>query len=665
MSKKKLSGILAAVVLVIAVIISIGAVAAGGQIQAQAASTTMTVSDKMLSVLKKLEGFSPYAYWDYKQYSIGYGSKCPDKKYYPVSDGGQGLAITEEYAEELLRGELEYFEREVNGFISHFGLNLKQHQYDALVSFSYNVGASWMRNTSTWEYKSTGNLNSAILSGDAGSHLIYGMMLWSMAGTPERHILINRRIVETNMYANGVYPDNPTDASQAPSRYRIAFMDGNGGTVNYNEHGFDAEQPIAIKTGFKSKPTGPDETGVMVTYEFDGWYTERVGGTKVETLDASVVTGTVLYAHWKTPGGTPVTIPPTNTGMKVTVTLTGNNVNIRSGPETYYQSLYKAQKGDVFEIEEVKSRGGMLWGRFGDKYVALMYTDYDAVTGNLLPMWGKVTSDTLNVRTGPGTGNSLVSGVQKKKDDLVLVSEWKTDETIMWGKIEEGWVALPYVTFEGVGSPSQVVKSISINKNPTKLSYVHKVDSLDLTGGKILVTYADNSTSLMDITANMVSGFDNTKVGTNVLTINYEGKTTTLNVRIVKAKVVFKMDNGTVISEQEYLYGDTVVAPTNPTKATDSGGYYIFTGWDKEVVTTCNGNATYTAVFEQKTINGDCNGDGNVTDQDAIYLLRHVYLPTRYPIEQPTDYNKDGMTTDQDAIYLLRHVYLPDRYPLS
>ncbi len=664
MSKKKLSGIFAAVVLVIAVIISIGAVAAGGQIQAQAASTTMKVSDKMLSVLKKLEGFSAYAYWDYKQYSIGYGSKCPDKKYYPVSDGGQGLAITEEYAEELLRGELEYFEREVNGFISHFGLTLKQHQYDALVSFSYNVGASWMRNTETWEYKSTGNLNSAILSGDSGSHLIYGMMLWSMAGTPERHILINRRIVETNMYANGVYPDNPTDASQAPSRYRIAFMDGNGGTVNYNEHGFDAEKPIAIKTQFKSKPTGPDETGVMVTYEFDGWYTERVGGKKVETLDTSIVTGTVLYAHWKTPAGTPVTIPPTNTGMKVTVTLTGNNVNVRSGPETYYQSLYKAQKGDVFEIEEVKSRGGMLWGRFGDKWVALMYTDYDAVISNLLPMWGKVTSDTLNVRTGPSTDNSLVSGVQKKKNDLVLVTEWRTDETIMWGKIEEGWVALPYVTFDGVGSPSQTVKSISINKNPTKLNYVHKVDSLNLAGGKILVTYADNSTSLMDITANMVSGFDNTKVGTNALTVTYEGKTTTLNVQIVKAKVVFKMDNGTVISEQEYLYGDTVVAPANPTKPADSNGYYVFKGWNKEVVTTCKGNAEYTAVFELTRIHGDINNDQKVDSDDVVQLLLHISLPNIFPVDINVDFTGDGVVTSDDVVRLLLHISLPNMFPL-
>ena len=67
----------------------------------------MKVSDELLRVLKQLEGFSPYAYWDYKQWSIGYGSECPEgmETYY------QSNPISEEYAEELLRGELDYFDQ--------------------------------------------------------------------------------------------------------------------------------------------------------------------------------------------------------------------------------------------------------------------------------------------------------------------------------------------------------------------------------------------------------------------------------------------------------------------------------------------------------------------------------------------------------------------------
>ena len=660
MRKRIRGSIFAVIALMIAVMVSIGIVVAGEENQGQPATGDMKVSAQLLDVLKKLEGFNPHAYWDYQQYSIGYGSKCPEgyENYYlPVSEGGLGNQISEEYALELLAGELVYFETVVNNFIKRNNLTLAQHQYDALISFTYNTGYGWS--------STTGNLVTAIFNGDKGSHFIYGMMLWSMAGDPERHILVNRRIVETNMYANGVYPENPVDASQAPARYRIAFMDGNGGVVSYNEHGFDAEQPIAIKTTFKSKPVGPDETGVLVTYEFDGWYTEREGGTKVEILDSSIVTGKVLYAHWKTPAGTPVTIPRQNTGIKLNVTLTGHNVNIRSGPETYYEALYQAPRGEVMEIDLVVKRGSMYWGRSGDKWVALMYTDYETAKDKMLPMWGKVTGTTLNVRKDAGTGSAIVEGAGKKKDDLILITDWKTDETVMWGKIEEGWVSLEYVTFDGVKSPDQTVQTIEVSKAPNKLSYVHKSETLDITGGKLLVTYADNSTSLVDITEEMVSGFDNTAVGTNVVTVTYEGKTATFEVQIVKAKVVFKLDDGTIISENEYLVGDTVVIPETPTKPTDSNGYYVFIGWGREVTTTCDGNAEYIAVFEQRKITGDCNSDGKVTDKDAIYLLRHVYFPNRYPIDEPADYNKDGKITDKDAIYLLRHVYFPNRYPLS
>ncbi|MBQ9148123.1 MAG: leucine-rich repeat protein [Oscillospiraceae bacterium] len=52
------------------------------------------------------------------------------------------------------------------------------------------------------------------------------------------------------------------------------------------------------------------------------------------------------------------------------------------------------------------------------------------------------------------------------------------------------------------------------------------------------------------------------------------------------------------------------------------------------------------------------------TEDDAIYLLRHVLFPDLYPIESDMDFTKDGATTEEDAIYLLRHVLFPDLYPL-
>ena len=63
-------------------------------------------------------------------------------------------------------------------------------------------------------------------------------------------------------------------------------------------------------------------------------------------------------------------------------------------------------------------------------------------------------------------------------------------------------------------------------------------------------------------------------------------------------------------------------------------------------------------------IPGDFNQDGQVTDADAIYLLRNTLFPDSYPANQDSDFNGDGLVTDLDAIYLLRHTLFPGSYPL-
>ena len=40
-----------------------------------------TVSDEVVEMLKEMEGFGKYPYWDYGHYTIGYGTTCPDADY--------------------------------------------------------------------------------------------------------------------------------------------------------------------------------------------------------------------------------------------------------------------------------------------------------------------------------------------------------------------------------------------------------------------------------------------------------------------------------------------------------------------------------------------------------------------------------------------------------
>ena len=88
----------------------------------------MKTSPKGIALIKEFEGLRLKAYlcpggvW-----TIGYGHTAGVKP---------GMVITKAQAEEYLKADLIAFERYLNGL----GSALNQNQFDALVSFIYNVG---------------------------------------------------------------------------------------------------------------------------------------------------------------------------------------------------------------------------------------------------------------------------------------------------------------------------------------------------------------------------------------------------------------------------------------------------------------------------------------------------------------------------------------------
>ena len=394
----------------------------------EAGYTDLKVSEEFVAVLKKLEGFSGVPYWDYSQYTIGYGTRCPDEWLDLYTEENP---LPEELALELLYEELADSENTINRFAEKNGLTLTQNQFDALVSFSYNCGGNWVN-------ESSGYLYNAVVSGDMGAQFIYAMGLWTKAGG--EYVLINRRMAEVNMYLNGVYSYTGSE------NLRYVFLDGAGGTLRYIIHAFDTNHPTEILASVTTCPTGPDENGDTVTYVLEGWYTQREGGTKVELLDDSLVNGTVLYAHWTTPSGTPVVIEEEDDGIKLRVTVTADGVNVRSGPRTYYASVGKVNTGDVLVLTEITKYNGAYWGKHDGGWTCLTYTDYADVIAEYLPRWGTVTSETLNVRSGAGTSYAIVG--TKVQGDRIQITEWISDGTRMWGKIGEGWICLTYVQLD-------------------------------------------------------------------------------------------------------------------------------------------------------------------------------------------------------------------------
>lgn len=91
------------------------------------------------------------------------------------------------------------------------------------------------------------------------------------------------------------------------------------------------------------------------------------------------------------------------------------------------------------------------------------------------------------------------------------------------------------------------VIAIAVCHTPTKLIYEEGSDNLDLTGGQIKVYYSDDTTEIIDINKNMVSGFNSTLVGKQELTVTYEGKTTSFEVEITE-----KMPSAILIERLPY-----------------------------------------------------------------------------------------------------------------
>ena len=68
---------------------------------------------------------------------------------------------------------------------------------------------------------------------------------------------------------------------------------------------------------------------------------------------------------------------------------------------------------------------------------------------------------------------------------------------------------------------------------------------------------------------------------------------------------------------------------------------------------------------EPEPVRGDFDGDGIVTSDDAVYLLRHTLFDWIYPAYGYRDFDRDGRITSDDAVYLLRHTLFPDAYSID
>lgn len=610
MKRRILSVMLAAVMLL--------NVLAAGPIPVRAVEE-MAISDAGLNLIKTFEGFIKMPVWDNKQYSVGYGTSCTEeeKKMYEAQGG-----ITEEQALEKLRVQVNEKARYVNAFAQKYNITFTQYEFDALVSMTYNFGQGWTLDSTT-------TLHKAVLKDDP-AYLAYAFVIYSHSGTTTSQGHIQRRLMELQIYMDGLYFDSFAYGRTWAKDYRYVLLDANGGTNRYNPYGFSIHHPTGIEYLEMTAPTGTNEAGESFTYEFAGWFTEPVGGEQITVLDATLENGTILFAHWKNPvTGEIVDLEPGEV-VDVKVKATAQSTMLE-GPCRYYNTVRTVVANELLHIDRVVTgKDNVVWGRTPEGWVKLSSTNYG--TTPELPeapkpgTYATITASSLRVRTGPGisysdTGSRVYTG------NVVEIMETQMEGDVRkWGKMPDGnWICLEengssYATIEVITEQPQqpqptepdvsgaiTVSSVGMSRWPTQLKYglngVERV--VDVTGGQIKVTYSNGTTKWWELTKAMTSGLDNSKLGDCSITVSFGGKSTTYTVQIVPVDVV-KISMQTLPQTLRYLKGNQTLDLTGAEILVE----YSPTGTETVQVTpdmvtgfdpTRAGNQTITVTYKSHT----------------------------------------------------------------
>lgn len=475
-----------------------------GAVPSVSAASAMKTSTNAINMIKTFEGFVKWPQMDNGQWTVGYGTGVSGADLENYKTNG----ITEAQATELLTKYLVSFENSVNSFIDTHNLKLNQHQFDALVSFTYNLGPSWMQGSGTFR--------SAVINGTTGNDFIYAMCQFGKAGGVVIGGLVERRLCEANLYLNGVY------STQPPVNFKYVVYNGNmEGVV----------PTVTIQAYDTSKGAAEVKSTVAKSgYRFLGWYTKAEGGNWITSLGLGSADVNTLYAHWQegdgeknadgtvkgtaveyygyaaagsaqnvysAPGGTALTTVKGDQKLKVTaefvdsankkwgkieyatgkfgwinitgglasspvyekpesviepltVTVTTGNVNNRVGPGTNYAKNGTYYKGQQLVLTAIQKGGNYTWGKSEQGWIALQYTDYETSKVQNSEDAKKVTAVGTIIRANTvnvraGAGtNHAKVGVYHRNDEVKITLRQKVGN-IYWGLTEKGWVSLYYV----------------------------------------------------------------------------------------------------------------------------------------------------------------------------------------------------------------------------
>ena len=305
-------------------------------------------------------------------------------------------------------------------------------------------------------------------------------------------------------------------------------------------------------------------TGISITPNaITGTYNDELG----TLIDDNDITYTVTYA--KAGAKSPVALTESMvtgynktslTDQNSTVTYTDQDTNSYTNGKTFTTNLSVKLKNEISKVTITKPTK-----------TEYNHGDQIDLTG------GKIT---VTYTDGTTKEEPITSAVITEKDGGSLnmnptISEYGKDNKV------SKTLTLKYTANNGIiGTASypititNTIQSVAIETLPTKVKYNVK-ETLDTTGGRLKITRATGTTETIDITKEMISGFDSSKENTKLpLTISYteNGVTKTTTFTISVEDPIISMEIKTT-PKTEYKYGEpldlsngiiTIVRPSGP-----------------------------------------------------------------------------------------------------
>jgi len=181
----------------------------------------MQTSKYGISFIRKFEGCELTAYRDrVGVWTIGVGHTAAAGTPFPV----KGMTITSAEADELLSYDLRRIETDI---LSCVTVKLEQYQFDALVSFVFNLGIGNFSKSTLLKKINAGKFESCPAE----------FLKWGNAGGKPCAALLHRRHAEAALFSGiGVVQSDPKDARRAPdqpvaSKHIAMSKEGNAAVV--------------------------------------------------------------------------------------------------------------------------------------------------------------------------------------------------------------------------------------------------------------------------------------------------------------------------------------------------------------------------------------------------------------------------------------------------